>query len=196
MTAPDLSPDEMAVLHNRTFMPLKAAVCRKVEALLSDTYPLLADIPTGEILGKLLPATTPKISKGENYHSYAYRLLDYPRMFSGDDMFLFRVMMLWGHHVSIHLIMSGAYQQELAQRLWDGRHHLAGSWYVALTDTPWEWTPTQTDQQLLQELTQQEMHQHLTTSSFVKLSQFFPLDQLPQLPSLGVQAWQEINALL
>jgi hypothetical protein len=48
-----------------------------------------------------------KISKGENYKGLPYVVLDYPALFNKEDIFSYRIMFLWGHHISYSLHLQG-----------------------------------------------------------------------------------------
>lgn len=59
-------------------------------------------------------ATSPKISKGENYNGLPYVMLDYPRCFGKSDIFAIRTMFWWGNFFSTTLHLKGTYKNELA----------------------------------------------------------------------------------
>lgn len=50
-----------------------------------------------------------KISRGENYDGLPYLMLDYPAMFSKENIFAIRTMFWWGNFFSITLHLSGKY---------------------------------------------------------------------------------------
>lgn len=56
-----------------------------------------------------------KISKGENYKGLPYIILDYPALFSKENIFAVRTLFWWGNYFSISLHLSGKYLQHLRQ---------------------------------------------------------------------------------
>jgi hypothetical protein len=50
-----------------------------------------------------------KISRGENYNGLPYLMLDYPAMFSKENIFAVRTMFWWGNFFSVTLHLSGKY---------------------------------------------------------------------------------------
>jgi hypothetical protein len=56
-----------------------------------------------------LGSPPPKISRGEQYKGLPYLMLDYPRIFTKDDVFAIRTMLWWGKYFSVTLHLKGAY---------------------------------------------------------------------------------------
>lgn len=191
-----LSPAEWAVFQDKSFMPLKAAVCQQVESILADVHQDLKSVPFPEKIEEAIRQSTPKLSKGENHHTYAYRVLDYPRVFAGEDMFLFRVMMLWGHHLSVHLIVRGTYQAQYLPAFKQAREALDDSWQVSLDPNPWTWIPTMAKEIPLQQTDDILWDQTLSRHPFVKLSRYLPLQSLAELPALSKAYWAQWLSLL
>ena len=104
-----LTEKELAIFQDYEFMPLKAKVWAKIEALLSQLQQQLEEkIP--EFSNQLptdLIYSSGKLSRGENYKTYSYRVMDYPRVFQGSDIFTYRCVVLWGHPIGFHLILKG-----------------------------------------------------------------------------------------
>ena len=55
-------------------------------------------------------ASSPKISRGENYRGLPWVMLDYPRFFGREDVFAIRTMFWWGHAFSVTLHLKGRYR--------------------------------------------------------------------------------------
>ena len=95
---------------NAEIMHAKNRVIQKVIglfAVLSESYVSIANTS----LPPSLIANSPKISRGEQYLSLPYAMLDYPRIFGKDDTFAIRTFFWWGNHFSIHLHLSGMHKQ-------------------------------------------------------------------------------------
>ena len=70
-----------------------------------------------------------KISRGENYKGMPYLILDYPRIFDGEDVFAFRSMFLWGHFFSFSFQLSGIYLERYRLQLEERLHTLQNKDY-------------------------------------------------------------------
>ncbi|HEY5393669.1 MAG TPA: hypothetical protein VIJ57_16210 [Hanamia sp.] len=56
-----------------------------------------------------------KISKGENYKGLPYIILDYPALFSKENIFAVRTLFWWGNYFSISFHLSGKYFGRMCQ---------------------------------------------------------------------------------
>jgi hypothetical protein len=113
------SPEEFSLAENAELILTKNRVIGKVMYLfgeLADDYrkitnALLAALPEQIIL------YSPKISRGEQYRGLPYVILDYPRIFSKDDIFAVRTFFWWGNFFSITLHLKGQYKNQLLERI-------------------------------------------------------------------------------
>jgi hypothetical protein len=55
-----------------------------------------------------------KISKGENYKSLPFMILDYPAVFNKEKIFAIRTMFWWGNFFSVSLHLSGNYFKSIS----------------------------------------------------------------------------------
>src|ERR1700733_216708 len=100
-----LSQKEMDLVTNADWILTKNAILDKVKdllAVLSESFQSYLHMHT-----LLIPAGTPKISKGENYKGLPYLILDYPRSFEKEDILAIRTLFWWGHFFSITLHVAG-----------------------------------------------------------------------------------------
>ena len=192
------TPEDFAVLSDRDFMPHKQRVCHKVEQLLGQLQvklePLVKEAPAG--LPVAAGRSTAKLSKGENYHSYAYRVLDYPRVFQGEDMFNFRSMMLWGHPFGFHLMLAGQYREALLPGLLACRQELSDRFLLSAQENPWIWEPQPARQPVFGRLSEEEAQRLTAERAFFKLSVYLPLARWAELPAFGAQVWAELQPVL
>jgi hypothetical protein len=108
-----LSILETELIQNKEWILTKRKIIEKVYLLFGSTHDSYKEILKNE---QLLPEPhykniTGKISKGENYHGLPYVILDYPALFSKEDIFAVRTMFWWGNFFSISLHLSGKYFQ-------------------------------------------------------------------------------------
>lgn len=188
-----LSPEEWRVFQDLTFMPLKQQVWEKMEQLLEDFSQVLsADLsptlfPFEEKSGKA------KISRGENYHSYAYRVLDYPRLHQGKEFLLFRTLILWGHPIGFHLILSENYRRKLGPTLPTRLLQLPQYWQISAQDSPWIWEPRETNLPFMHTLQEQEINRLLRERKFLKISRFLPLERYSEIGPIGRETWRSLT---
>lgn len=193
-----IDPVELAVLKDRDFMPIKQRVARKLEAQLTRLgHGLLATAQQADsALPEVVFEAQPKLARGENYHSYAYRLVDFPRVFAGEDMLAFRSIVLWGHAVGYHLMLAGRYRARYLAPLAEAIPELPAGYFLCAQDTPWRWEHDQDGLVPAQGLTAATSAELLQARAFAKVSYFLPLDQIDQLEATGLAVWQRWQALL
>lgn len=67
---------------------------------------------------------SPKVFKGEYYQGLPYVMLDYPRVFTRDEVFAIRTMFWWGNFFSVTLQLKGSYQRMFTDALIKGKELL------------------------------------------------------------------------
>ena len=191
---PALTSAEWQVFQDREFMPLKQSVWKKLETQLNVLSREAPDTFRVEGLeGSPIWKASAKISRGENYNSYSYRCWDFPRYFHQEDMFLFRLMLLWGHPIGIHLILSGSFKKEIEKKLLTSP--LSTDWFLSRQESPWIWEKVEKDILKLN-AGEAEIEACLREREFLKLSRFFDLQESYRLSSLCREAWEELSSLL
>jgi hypothetical protein len=102
-----LSAEEIKLVNNSSWILTKQAIIQKVCLLLGD----LSEELQAEWSKQNFTITTPspKISKGELYESLPWVVLDYPRIFSKEDVFAVRCFFWWANYFSITLHLKGKY---------------------------------------------------------------------------------------
>jgi len=111
MDTPFIGKQEFELLQNSEIFLTRKRLQEQLNSLLAGC---ISPIRTTMVnhSGHLLPEiidSTPKISRGENYLSYPWTILDYPRCFSGRDVFAIRTMCWWGHYFSITFQVGGRF---------------------------------------------------------------------------------------
>ncbi len=181
-----LSPHELETLQDQDFFPLKFRICEKVEAQLQQLY---QQITSTHKIDHPYFQTAGKLSKGENYQTYPYRVLDFPRYFSGDDMLLIRSMMLWGDAFSFHLILTGKPLEACKDRLWDIRQQAPFSFFIAQHESPWLWMQDEGPWAEWQAWQRSDWEYHLKTYQYLKISTFLPLNQAGEFEPFILENW-------
>lgn len=106
-----LSELEMELVNNKDWILAKQKIIEKVYHLfgkLHHNYRIIIENKK-ELLPSIFQKPGGKISKGENYKGLPYAILDYPAMFSKEDIFAIRTIFWWGNFFSISLHLSGKY---------------------------------------------------------------------------------------
>lgn len=106
-----LSTFETELVNNTEWIFTKQKIIEKVHhlfGLLQNSYKNLLENNKG-LPQEILEKKGAKISKGENYNGLPYLILDYPAIFSKENIFAIRTMFWWGNFFSISLHLSGKY---------------------------------------------------------------------------------------
>lgn len=176
-------------------MPLKYSACHKMEAL-------LAELRT-EISSTIVPAVPAvlyqnggKISRGENYHTYAYRVLDYPAIFQKEDIFTFRTLVLWGHHIGFHLLMTGTFKEHYQARVVAAGDRLQGEFWLSKEEIPWQWFRDETEQLSWKDVPAETLQATVAARKFLKVSTYLPLTDYAAIPARGAALWKQWQSIL
>lgn len=196
MSEIQLSEAEFSILSDRTHFEIRERLNAKINQLLLELKQELSKVhqqtPAG-LTGKGWISEA-KLSRGENYKGLPYRVLDYPAHFSRAHTFLFRALVLWGHHLSFHLILTGDFITEFGPRLSAGFADLTGShFHLSQQASPWEWELDATSHLALSALSPEQFHEQVTQgiplsendTRFVKLSRSLDLNEYARLPQVG-----------
>ncbi|RMG63872.1 MAG: hypothetical protein D6722_17300 [Bacteroidetes bacterium] len=191
-----LSEAEARVLSDREFMPIKHQVSEKVDAALLHLRDLLLPVVQAGPWPAAVRVTPPKLSRGENYRHYAYRLLDCPRVFAGDDMLAFRSLVLWGHPIGFHLMLAGRYRELYLPRFLQRYPELPPGAWLSVQADPWRWEAEAEGLLPLAGLSPAELRRETGRCAFLKVSYFLPLAEFAQMPVQGLAYWQAWQTLL
>ena len=192
-----LTEEEYKVYSDLTFMPIKQRVCEKLEGILGQLHAQLRQICEQDAgLPRELLKMQGKISRGENYNAYAYRVLDYPRYSKDADMFFYRTLILWGQPTGFHLILTGTYKERVEQQLLAQQHSLPDSLYISQQETPWIWEADDPGLLKLQGQSAEQLREILTGRPFLKLSAFLPVESYAEIPVFGVELWGKLRESL
>lgn len=114
-----LSAEEMQLVNNSGWILTKHRIIEKVYLLFGRLSVQMQEYLSDrkEVLPAELFLQSPKISRGEQYEALPYVVLDYPRVFSKDDVFAVRSFFWWGHYFSITLHLKGRFLEQYRQVL-------------------------------------------------------------------------------
>ena len=136
------SEQDRRLITDRAFFPAKAILTEKVKALLSHLREELRQelAETDARLPDGVDRQTGQLVKGEHLMEFPYLYLDFPKYFSGGEIFTYRTLFWWGHHLVFALIANGRSLDRYKENLMKHYDQLADrGLFLLMTPTPWEW---------------------------------------------------------
>jgi hypothetical protein len=166
-----LSEDELLLVHNAGVILTKNAIIQKIISFFS----LIAEEMKTEIEKKQLPAaittSTPKISKGENYKGLPYVILDYPRVFTRENIFAVRTMFWWGSYFSVTLHLKGDYQEMFSGSIKRNISYLTENKFsICVSSDQWQHELSEDNYISLSCITENQLDAIIKEKQFLKLS--------------------------
>lgn len=124
-------------MQDRQWILTKQQITGKIYDLLGDQVPVIESALGG--LEKQVPGwqrVSAKIYRGESYRHFPYVMLDYPRLYAGEDALAIRTLFWWGHYVSVSLQLSGKYKRLFTEQ--EGTEAETSNWVLWASESPWE----------------------------------------------------------
>lgn len=134
-----LSGLESELVSNTQWIFTKQNIIKKVQLILGYLHEHFGQVvqEEKEFLPEVLQKPGGKITKGENYKGLPYLILDYPALYSKEDIFAVRTMFWWGNFFSISLHISGKYWR--SQNIHRYLYHLKGkNFFICVNENEWE----------------------------------------------------------
>jgi hypothetical protein len=171
----NFSADEMELARNSHWLLTKNTIIDKVYSLFGEYSAYLQ----GKLLDASLETGSPKISRGEKYKGLPYVMLDYPRLFSHNEVCAIRTMFWWGKYLSVTLHLKGAAVTLCRERIADRYSILAASpFFVARDEDEWN-HDLQTEQFIpVSNLHQAGFSELLKQSRVIRISLRMGLDRM------------------
>jgi hypothetical protein len=142
-------------------------------------------------------ATTPKISKGENYRGLPYVVLDYPRISEQENLLFIRSMFWWGHHFSSTLQVTGEYKHRLESALQQSYPALLQrDYYLAIHQDPWRHDLSAETYRQVRDMSAEAFGKRIRESSYVKLAAFWPLSDWNNVEMSLLESWKFLFGLV
>ncbi|SFO00506.1 hypothetical protein SAMN05428949_4107 [Chitinophaga sp. YR627] len=184
METVSLTPAEQALVVNADWIYLKNSVLEKVMTLMGQLHLALQEAPVTNTFpfpeGVLRAGA--KISRGERYRELPYIILDYPRLFSKDNIFAFRTMFWWGHYFIATLHLAGEEKEKYGHVIASAWRQLAEQQFqVYLQEDPWQHDFENGNYKLISALSELEFKQLLDRRSFIKLAKPYSFEEWGKL---------------
>jgi hypothetical protein len=185
--------EEFECISNKQFLLVKARALKKTETyfweISSELETINEELKIPEI--QHFTQTRPKVSKGENYKGLPYIILDYPRHFKTNEVFAYRNMFYWGNFFSCTIHLQGQNIKEIRKRLLEKYHELSqNDFYLAIHETPWEYTYSPDNYKKIYELGETEYRNILNTHPFIKISRSIPLEEYRQFQKFSSETYR------
>jgi hypothetical protein len=191
------SDEEMEAMQNARFFEVKKDVVQKVMEL----FAVLERNLKKEIAGldfqfENLEVQTGKIFKGESYKNLPYIVLDYPKLFSADNVFTFRSMFWWGNEFSFTLHLQGRALEKLHPVIRKNIDTLLDKgFYFCVNHSPWQYAFTEDNYIPLEKVVDSEFPETLSRE-FIKLSRKIQLDEYLRAVNYGVETFTLLKSVL
>lgn len=192
----NFSQGEASAICERNFFILKNSATQKI----IDLFALLEKEMKNELMlypidVNELNSSTGKIFRGENYRSFPYIVLDYPRLFSTNSIFAFRSMFWWGHEFSFTLHLQGQAFEKYKKSLNENFSHLPGKEvYFCVNDTPWQYNFDKENYLPLEEII--DRREELFTKPFIKISRKLNVDEYANAYDYAIESFKLFIGLL
>lgn len=188
MDKPIIGPEESVLLSNHAIFLTRKRLQEQLYALLSAcTVPIQAAMSYRIAhLPEEIVHSTPKISRGENYLSFPWSILDYPRCFSGKDVFAIRTMCWWGNYFSITFQVGGRFAVMFEDSITGNIGKIAaGDIYLNTGNDPWKHHIEHGDMKPLAQFSCHagEVRSIIRNSGFLKLMKKISLEDWSTLPA-------------
>ncbi len=164
---------EKRLMLNANIILTKNALLEKVRLLLEGVQYSLTEHKTSDAVF-LLP---PKISRGENYLGLPYLVLDYPRQFKSENIFMLRSFFWWGHFFSATLHLSGAIKEQYLHQIKNRYKDLAtAGYYIGSNEDQWQHHFKTDNYRLIAGLSEPEFRDYCHRFEHLKIAKSWPLE--------------------
>ncbi|MEP6615983.1 MAG: hypothetical protein ABJA57_05360 [Ginsengibacter sp.] len=193
-----LSPMEMGMVNDAGWILTKHNIIKKVYGLFSGLSEAMKVEVTAGQLFLPLPVTlnNARISKGENYKILPYVMLDYPSLFSKENIFAVRTMFWWGNFFSITLHISGAFKQLYVHDDPAILENLKKSGaYVCVNDSQWQHHFETSNYIAASDITA-TLFQKISEKDFIKIAYKIPLTEWDNAEAFLLKSFRELMIFL
>lgn len=142
-----------------------------------------------EHLSGIYPGTG-KISRGSNYRSLPYLILDFPNLFSKQEILACRTMIWWGKEISCSLHLEGNILEKYRQQLHNNiSAFIASGFYLCINNSPWEYHFERENYLPINEMKQSDLNKMISTKSFIKISRRLDINQINKLEQFTLETF-------
>lgn len=188
-----LSELEMDLVNNKEWIFSKQKIIEKVYHLFGQLHHDYRKIIENEkdFLPSIFQKPGGKISRGENYNGLPYLILDYPAMFSKENIFAVRTMFWWGNFFSTSLHLSGKHfngAEDISEWLSVFQQK---DYFICINESEWEHDFHSLNFIKINDM-DKEQFSALCKKNFFKVSKKIELSEWNNAPKLLEQSFKEI----
>jgi hypothetical protein len=135
-----LSAEELRLAENAEWILTKNRIIQKIISLFGSVAESYKDIliANRSSLPEDVFSSSAKISRGEQYLGLPYVMLDYPRIFSRENIFAIRTFFWWGNYFSLTLHLKGTHKNIYQHKLQEHFSFLGSNGFsIAVSDDEW-----------------------------------------------------------
>lgn len=192
-----LSVAEYELAGNKEILLLKNAIIEKIKIFFGDLSIEYRREMEKEQKNLVIPVSLDiqKISRGENHEGLPYVMLDFPGIFSQEDIFAVRSLFWWGNFCSITLHLRGKYQKVYMPKILETK--LSSTWLMSMSGNEWVHSFEKNEYQLLKECHRKDplFHQNLD-KPFFKIAKKTNLTDWETIPVFFKENFKEILKML
>ncbi len=187
------SEKEIQFLVDTDFLRTKQEINQKITTLLSKTEQALKS----EIEQSNFPfpeqvfLKSGKISRGEQYRGLPYWVLDYPRKFSKEATFSFRIMIWWGNEMSCFLHLGGKDLDYFMPKVLEN-FKLDPDQFISINPSPWEYHFGEDNYLKAMEIQADVLEKHIIEHRYHKMVYRFQLKEIEEIPNLANISFRKI----
>ncbi len=179
--------DELALLIQPEFFLTKKRLGIKINDLLTQCIPYIQEKleRNSSHLPQNVVHSQPKISKGENYLSFPWQILDFPRDFGKEDIFALRTLCWFGNGFSVSLHLSGDYAKKYIDGIAANLSILAkNNFYICIHSDPFQHHFEEDNIIRCSDFAQagSSLHWLLENNKFIKIVKLFSFEEIDSIP--------------
>lgn len=192
-----LSKGELKNVQDTQWILTKYSIIKKVYELFNARVAALKNSleKRNDFLSAEIILALPKINKGENYRQFPYVIMDFPAVFSKQNVFALRTMFWWGNFFSVTLHLSGTYKDVYAGNIINQLRLEPLLFYVCINETEWQHNFEPDNYLAAKDITNVSAEEILK-KPFIKLALKYDLQQWNNMPQLLDEAYEKILNLL
>ncbi|HTQ27828.1 MAG TPA: hypothetical protein VMI35_06855 [Puia sp.] len=188
-----ISAEELALIEDAGWILTKNGIIHKLFDLFGMLAGETANLLQASGLPEEIKKSTAKISRGEQYKGLPYVVLDYPRVFTKQDVFAIRILFWWAHYFSLTWHLKGVYLERFGSYITDNLDLLAShDFYLSISADEWQHELNEQHYVKIREVNKQEVDKILRHHPFVKLSVKIPLGKWNQAGSLLLEQFSVV----
>ena len=193
-----LSDGELHFVKDTQWFLTKQKITETVYQLMHAQVPVITNLFAKNISADFseLKTVVPKISRGEQYLSLPYIILDYPSVFEKDNIFALRTMFWWGNFISVTLHLSGKYKEALAKNILRKLKANPDGIFICINENQWQHHFGPDNYIEAAKITNYKYGKINVHARFLKLSVKLDLLQWNEMPALLIDAYQKMATLI